>query len=608
MKKRLLSVLLVLLMFVSCFTMTGCGEETEEEVQTVRVGTTLTLWLPAAKGAEVDDEAVVNVENAINEFTQKNFTTAIKLKVFPAEDYDSIVLSKIYQIKAAEDAAAAAEAAARKAKREAKKNGTSTTAADTENTETVADTDETSEGGDLAIDVETTNPEDYILPDDENGKKVYDYEYENAYLNASLFTSYPSVESNQFDIFLIHGYDEFKLLNNDILLSDLTSNYENQSKTLKSYINGSFLKGALYDNSLYCIPNNRAAGEIGVMLINKSVCEQLYYDPAQFDSVDKLFTYDDSGISFIEDVKNSLPNVTPVAGNYTPSNIKYFNETDDGSFSLLSALVSSEITTFDSFGFTNIFKNTNFVNAYKLEKRINDIVTPVDFDSAGEFAVGFFKGTYDEIEQFEDDYQVVTLQKPQLTADDVFDSAFAVSYYTKNVDRAMEIITAINCNTELRTILQYGQEGVHWRYDVEDPNVIRILSDKYKMDLKETGNSFITYPGPGIPISAWEDAKASNVELYLPYTYGFNYVTENTAPLLKELTEKSKEIYDRIQAMSADEFNNSLESLRNEVDGLECFQKLSYVFGTSTELDEKMVPEESLHWLFMDFATNDRGW
>ena len=117
MKKRILSLILASVMMLSCFALYGCGDDTESDSDQVgRVPTTLTLWLPAAEGTEVDSEAVVNVENAINEYTQNKFSTAIKLKVFPAEDYDSLVLSKIYEIKQAEDAAAAAEAAARKAK------------------------------------------------------------------------------------------------------------------------------------------------------------------------------------------------------------------------------------------------------------------------------------------------------------------------------------------------------------------------------------------------------------------------------------------------------------------------------------------------------------
>ena len=609
MKKSIVSVILALVLSLSCVVLFGCGDEETASDSIGTVGTTLTLWLPAAKGSEVDDEAVINVENAINEFTQKNFSTAIKLKVFPAEEYDALVLSKIYEEKQYQDMMDAAAAAERKANRDKKKNtDTNTDTGSDAETEAesvtesaaVTESDAETDALDSVIEIEKTDPNLYILPADENDKRPYDYEYEHAYMNASVFASYPAVESSQFDIFLIHGFDEFKLLYDDMLICELPNN-------VSAYVNPAFIKGATYGGVLSAIPNNRPAGEIGVMLINKSVCEKLYYDPERIDSVEKLFTYDDSGISFIEDVKNSLPGITPVVGNYTPSNVRYFSKDDDGSFSLVSALVSPDIDRWDSFGMDNVFRNGNFVKSYALNKRIGEIIKPADIDSAGEFAVGFFKGTYEELQKYKEDYQIVTLQNPQLSREDVFESAFAVSAFTKNADRAMEIIDAINTNTELRTIIQYGAEGVHWRYDVEDPSVIHVLSDKYKMDLKETGNCFMTYPGDGLPISAWDDAKEYNLKLFLPYTYGFASDCETTSALLDDLKRESAGIFARIEAMTYTEFNEKLEDLRNEVDNLDCYKKLTHVFGINTEEDKDYIEDESLPVLFLDYV-NVRGW
>ncbi len=589
MKKSIMSVILALVMSLSCVALFGCGSEPVETDNIGTVSTTLTLWLPAARGSEVDDEAVVNVEAAINEFTQKNFSTAIKLKVFPADQYDSYVLSKIYEEKQLVDRLESAAAAERKANRD-KKNGTKT------DTQTESET-ETKES---VVEIETTDPELYILPADSNKKRPYDYEYEHSYMNASVFASYPAVESSQFDIFLIHGFDEYKLLYDDMLLCELPND-------VSSFVNPAFMKGAVYDKTLSVIPNNRPAGEIGVMLINKSVCEQLYYDPERFDSVEKLFTYDDSGISFIEDVQRSLPGITPVAGNYTPSNIRYFSKDDDGSFSIVAALVSPDIDRWDSFGMDNVFRNGNFVNSYRLNKRIKEIIQPADIETAGEFAVGFFKGTYEELQKYKEDYQIVTLQYPELTREEVFESAFAVSTFTKNETRAIEIIDAINTNTELRTILQYGQEGVHWRYDVENTDVIHILNDKYKMDLKETGNCFITYPGDGQPISDWDDAKQYNLNLFLPYTYGFASDCETTSALLDTLKSESDAIFAKIEAMTYAEFNENLENLRKEVDASDAYKRLTHVFGINTEEDKDYIEDESLPILLLDYV-NVRGW
>jgi len=632
MKKRLLSLFLAAIMFASAVLMTGCGkEEEEEEVTEIVFPVTLTLWLPAAEGSEIDDESVVYVENAINEFTQANYKTAVKLKVFPADVYDSYVLSKIYELKDAEDKAAAKAAEERRKKREEKKNGgtsttdqtesadvtesaenesVDTTAEVTKNESTEAEADTTESSSDTWM-PEKTDPAKYILPADGDGKRPYDYEYKNAFLNSSLFTTYPQVESDQFDIFLIHGYEEFQLLNGDYLLSDLTSNFDNESKLLKSYINANFIKGVKYEGSLSVIPNNRSVGKSQVMLINKKVCEQLSYDPSLFTKIDSIFDYDETGISFLEDVIKNAPGVTPVAGDFSIPNIKYFSETDDDTFSLITAQIDNGTTEFMPFVKTikSPFEQTTFINNYRSYKRLHALTTPVAFDSAGEFAIGFFTGTADEISKYADDYQIVTLQYAQLTRDDAFASGFAVSSYTKNMDRAMQIITAINTNTELRTILQYGKEGVHWRHDMEDANVIRILNDKYQMDINETGNTFVTYPKEGEPISAWDFAKESNKSLYIPYSYGMVSMNETTAPLLKELAAKSKEMFAKIEAMSLEEFNTNLNSLREEVKAFDAYDRLSFYFdGSDPKKEEIMDPEESLPMIFNDYATNTRGW
>ena len=616
MKKRLVSLLLAALMFVSAVFMTGCGKEEEEEDTTEIVfPVTLTLWLPAAEGSEVDDESVVYVENAINEFTQANYKTAIKLKVFPAEVYDSYVLSKIYELKDAEDKAEAKAAEERRKKRESKNETTSAQSEDTvdSSVESVTDdvTDTAENTAEDTWEMKKTDPAKYILPADGDGNRPYDYEYKNAFLNSSLFTTYPQVENDQFDIFLIHGYEEFELLNGDYLLSDLTSNYENESKILKSYINSNFIRGVTYEGTLSMIPNNRPVGKAQVMLINKKVCEQLSYDPSLFTKIDSIFDYDETGISFLEDVIRNVPGITPVAGDFRIPNIKYFSETDDDTFSLITAQIDNSTTEFMPFVKTikSPFEQTTFINNYRSYKKLHQLANPVAFDSVDDFAIGFFTGSAEEIEEYADDYQIVTLQYAQLTRDEAFATGYAISSYTKNMDRAMEIITAINTNTELRTILQYGKEGVNWRHDMEDDSIIRILNDKYKMDINETGNAFVTYPREGAPISAWKFAKESNKSLYLPYSYGMTSKNTTTEPLLKDLAARSKEFYDRIQAMSLEEFNSNLSALRDEVKAIDSFDRLSFYFdGSDPAKEEKMDPEESLPMIFNDYATNIRGW
>lgn len=568
MKKRLTAAFLAVLMLVSCVLFAGCGKEEEPESNAgQRVAMTMTLWLQAGKDTEVDKESVAQVEKAINEITQAQFSTAIKLKVFTADDYDSNVLMKIENCRALTEDADRIAAEIKKAQREAAARG-----------------------------------EEYIPdPNLVSTVEVLDFDDEDNMfeaMNAALFASYPAVANNQFDIFLIHGYEEFEKLASAMQLADLHDNLSDESKILKSYIFPSLLEGAQYDGCTYAIPNNRAVGEYEVMLVNKKIASDLYYDPSEFTSVQSLFEYDDSGISFIEDVKNTLPDVTPVAGTFSAPYIKYWNADDDDSFSILSSLVSKDMDYLDV-SVMNTFKNINFVNSTLYSKRINEIAAPVAFDPSLNFAVGFTTATSEEIDKYSEKYQVAVIQNPKPSQEEIFDSMFAVSSYTKDVDRAMEVITLLNTDTELRTILQYGVKGVHWKYDVDDDSVITILSDKYKMDIKETGNSYMTYPAEGVPMSEWKHAKAQNIDSFVPKTTGFIYYNEETGPILDQLKVESERIYKKISAMSSTEFNDSLEALRDEVDNLECVKKLTYM--PKDEEEPEYNYEESIAYEWIEF-------
>ena len=67
---------------------------------------------------------------------------------------------------------------------------------------------------------------------------------------------------------------------------------------------------------------------------------------------------------------------------------------------------------------------------------------------------------------------------------------FCVSSYTQDVDRSMEIITALQTVSSFRNTFQYGVDGVHYTED-EYTGVVNILNDDYAMDPADTGNLFL---------------------------------------------------------------------------------------------------------------------
>ncbi len=566
MKKRIISALLAILMLVSCFGLTGCNKEEETEVDLTgqRVSMTLTMWLPAAEGTEVDDESVAQVEKAINEITQAKFSTAIKFKVFDSSEYDQKVADQIADCKRRVE----------QAEEEAANKKDETTAAD----EGVA-----------------------------NKKPALD-ENEFAAMNAAIFASYPAVEPTQFDIFVVRGADSFNKYTSEYLLASLTESLGDDSKILYSYVYPTFFQSAMFEGDVYAIPNNRGVGEYEVMLVNKKIASELYYDVKQLNSVQKFFTYDNSGVSFIEDAMANYPDVTPVAGTYSAPYVKYWNANDDGSFSILSSLIGGGASSLADVTVGSTLKNANYVNYVTYSKRLHEIAAPAKFDPNKECIVGFTKATAEDIAKYSEKYEVTVLQNPQPTKEEALEAMFAVSVYSKNVDRSMEIVTLLNTDEELRTILQYGVEGIHWKKDVEDDSIMHITSDKYKMNINETGNVYMTYPGEGISMDAWNYAKQQNLDSYYTLTSGFNYtdeaVYEKMVPVLKELEGYSKDIGARIEAMSYAEFTANLESLRKEIDSLECVQKLTYLPADNEE-ELRFDLEESLAFAWFNFINEE---
>lgn len=83
------------------------------------------------------------------------------------------------------------------------------------------------------------------------------------------------------------------------------------------------------------------------------------------------------------------------------------------------------------------------------------------------------------------------IKQPTATTEEVFSSAFAiVNTEAKYNDRAMKIIYAINTDTYLRNLLQYGVMGTN--YTVENGDIVRISEGEnvYNMNILHTGDIF----------------------------------------------------------------------------------------------------------------------
>jgi hypothetical protein len=135
-------------------------------------------------------------------------------------------------------------------------------------------------------------------------------------------------------------------------------------------------------------------------------------------------------------------------------------------------------------------------------------------------AVSFVTGDAALATEYEDDNYVVVVDYPKAADEDIYDNMFAVSSFTKNFDKSMEIITLLNTNVEFRNLFQYGIEGENYTRNA-DGSVTMTQGNKYYMDTAKTGNEFLAYVPEGQNVEIWEYAKQQNRESLVDPLLGF---------------------------------------------------------------------------------------
>lgn len=532
MNKKLLSLFLAMLMVLSmlagCSSKSGEDETVEASADTEessRISMTLTLWIPTSK--DTTEEAILATQDAINALTQPKFNTAIELHAIPEKDYQEAIDERMAEITAKKEELELAEEAAREAAKALKEQGiTETEPAEEEEAET---------------------------------------EEEETFVNELGITvvKYPEVEETQMDIFLVRGYENYKRYIEEEAIQQLDSELSGTSKILKTYIYPTFLTLA-NQKGTYAIPNNRPVGQYEYLLINKELVDAYDYDISNLTSLVKCE-------DFIADIGfQNLDGVIPLLDEYEASNMTYWSE--DGSWSLLGSQITQVMDYNVKCMPKSVISTPVYTNTLLMMKRLGEAgyIGDGTLKEGEKFAVGIIKGDANTLAQYEEEYYSSIYTKPMANENDIFGNMFAVSTHSKSLARSMEIITYLNTDTELRTILQYGAEGVHWMVDPSNDETIISLSDDYKMDLYSTGNVYMTYPDYGMTMADWDAGKQQNLDSmvspYLTFDFSTIYEMEGADPALKtKLAELSKNYKEQIDSMTAEELKSAINQFKKEL-------------------------------------------
>ena len=341
---------------------------------------------------------------------------------------------------------------------------------------------------------------------------------------------YPEPDPDQLDIFFIPDYKTYVEYADADYLSILDTELDTTGKRMKTFIHPNILGASKLNGITYSIINNKPVGEYTYLLLNKALLDKYYYDA---DEITQFSMADE----FIMDVGANEPGITPVLGDFDPIGVQYF--TADGSY----VDHYRQIKKYESLGY------------------VGDGTADV-----GKFAVGVVRGNAADAAKYEDSYVVTVLQKPYVDNsiyNNMFANMFAISSYTKDLTRSMEVLTAINTNSELRNIFGYGVEGVHYKLDA-DGVVVRLNND-YDTPLEYTGNMFITYPPEGTYPEVWEDCKAQNLEIVDSPFFGFMTEDVVDGELYNQIAEISKSYFAEFDRLTFAQYDAWIEKANAEL-------------------------------------------
>ena len=197
---------------------------------------------------------------------------------------------------------------------------------------------------------------------------------------------------------------------------------------------------------------------------------------------------------------------------YDEADQQYVIEPKDfGGLSLLASYIQPDATLGDYSKMDSAFAIPEFTDHMLLMQKCEDNGWFADDpENTEDFGVAIVTGAYETMADYSDKYEVKVLSYPMLDDEDVYDAMFAVTAYTVDLSRSLEVLTLIYTDEEAKNVLQYGVEGVHYEFDDEGNFVI--ISDKYCMNNNYTGNAFLAYTTADMPADIWDNAKATNLD------------------------------------------------------------------------------------------------
>jgi len=479
MRKRSISLLLVLLTLFSLF-LTSCSEEEEEDetLTTVRSATYLTFYAITEKGTT--DEAIKAVEKELNKYTS-SLKTELVLRFYTEDKYEAALEDMFKLFKEEADAAAIKKAEEDKKKKE----------------------QQAYEKTLSAEEKRKLNQQRRLEAKEAERKAAQEEKERLERIEQGLEEPPEPITGAQMDVIYINGYDHYLSLikgneyfPNTSLLAPLDEYLKRDEKLITNYINPILLQAAKVNGATYGVPVNKAVGKAQYFVYNTKLLEKYEYDVSD---ITNLFPLEE----ILAEIKEKEPNVIPMVAPTTVPGFDFFGE--EGSAIVVD---SPEHTVFKADGASSTFKTYSIKAHFERMANFRKLGYFKDSypSSVKEFFLEIREGSAEDAKKWQEEGYTVTLYKAAKADNETtLSGLFGISSKSKIVARAAEVLTLIYTNANFSTALKYGVEGTH--YVLDDDGYVEVISDDYKMDFFKTGNTFIGKTTP-----EYKDYRAMGIE------------------------------------------------------------------------------------------------
>jgi len=590
MLKKILSLTLCLcICFGVVFSATACGSDEGNKntsTSTSKVPTTISFL--GITSEETDIENIEMVEEALNEIFTARFKTKIDLTLVTAEKYMDLVNERIELAKEYEVYDTAIGQYNSYIKKQANTSSV--------NTDKIFGNWISGAGVQITLETLAT-------------RLKYVSEQTTVLEDGRVETLYPPAPS-PIDIVTIvdeEMYDDFTKMG---LLAQKTFESTNTSyKNLQKYIYPTFFSELkALKQYINAIPNNNMLAESTYLVVNKKVAEDANFDIEAFDDYSDLagllaYAKNNTDLVPFKDIPEALGIFRLFSGDvaigaYLPPLLGYNPE--EGS---------------DEMEIKNLFEIPQYTDHLVLMEEYQKLGYFDRTDIAGNgFAVEVIKGDASIVERYSDDdseYIVKEIQIPFVLREAIFDGMLAPTTYTSDLNRALEIIEAINTDPKVKNLLQYGIEGYNYMPNTETGSIIP-LNGSYVMDNALTGNvymGYIPYEPDVEKTTSWYYVQRTNLAAvpspFLLFPVDEAYLQENLKGILKraglaEALSKLDITYDEYKNPKSASIGTQYQNqLRNDPNNQEYFiaQALEQGKATDREVAIKYIKTAPIEWI-----------